>query len=139
MTASILLLALLGSPHFTVTAAYQPPARAGADGAIAVSFAALDPDVRVNLEPAPRLRLEPAQRVLLDKQKPAPSTVPVFDPDTARYVDAGKPVTFPVALAPGAPKGTQAVKASLVFFYCSKRESWCRRGSDEIEVLVSVP
>jgi len=49
------------------------------------------------------------------------------------------PVTFPVALAPGAPKGTQTVKANLVFFYCSKREGWCRRGSDELEVLVSVP
>lgn len=127
------------SPHFTLTASFVAPAGAGAQGAIAVTFLPLDPDVKVNQEPAPRLKLDPAQRVLLDKQKPAPARMPVFDPDTARYFDAKTSVLFPVAWVPGAPKGAQLVKGSVVYFYCSKREGWCRRGSEPIEVPVTVP
>jgi hypothetical protein len=30
------------------------------------------------------------------------------------------------------------VKASVVFFYCSSREAWCRRGSADVVIPVSV-
>jgi hypothetical protein len=126
-----------GTPHFTVTATFVKPPQAGANGAIAVTFIPLDPDVHVNLEPAPRLKLDAAQRVLVDKQPPAPPHVPTFDPETARYVDPKLPVSFPVAWAPGAPKAFQTVKAVLTYFYCSKREGWCRKGTADVEVPVT--
>jgi hypothetical protein len=44
-----------------------------------------------------------------------------------------------VAFAAGAPKGDKTVKATVVYFYCSSREGWCRRGSADVEVPVSVP
>ncbi len=141
----ILLVALvpaatLAAParHFEVTAAFTPPRAASRDGAVAVTFLAVDPDLKVNENPAPRLKLDLAQTVLVDKQPPAANQVPDYDPLTTRYLDPAQPVLFPVAIAPAAPQGTHEVKASVVFFYCSTREAWCRRGSADISIPVTV-
>ena len=77
--------------------------------------------------------------VLVDRQAPPPRRVPVYDPLTARYVDLSKPVRFPAALAPTAPSGSQTVEAQVVYFYCSVREAWCRRGTADVEITVAVP
>lgn len=124
--------------HFEVAASFVPAKKAGGDASVAVSFVPLDPDVRVNESPAPRLKLDLAQAVLIDRQAPTPGNVPDFDPLTARYLDLAKPVLFPVAVGPAAPKGEQLVKGSVVYFYCSKREAWCRRGTTEVEIPVTV-
>lgn len=126
-------------PHFDVSATFVPPAAKGADAAIAVSLAALDPDVRVNEEPAARLKLDPVQNVLVDRQKPAPSRPEAFDPESAKYLDLSAPLLFPVAVSPTAPKGEQTVKATVTYFYCSKREGWCRKGTAPVDVAVTVP
>jgi hypothetical protein len=125
--------------HFDVVASLLPPRKPGGLARVAVSFRALDPDVRVNESPAPRLKLDLAQFVLLDKQPPPPSQVPDYDPLTSKYLDLEHPVLFPVAIAPAAPRGEQLVKASVVFFYCSQREAWCRRGTAEVQIPVRVP
>ncbi len=124
--------------HFDVVASFVPARKPGAPARVAVSFRALDPDVRVNESPAPRLKLDLAQFVLVDKQPPASSQVPDYDPLTARYLDLAHPVLFPVAIAPAAPRGEQLVKANVVFFYCSQREAWCRRGTAQVEIPVNV-
>jgi hypothetical protein len=145
MVRTALLLALLpaavlgaSARHFDVEASFEPSRKAGAPGAVAVSFRALDPDVKVNESPAPRLKLDLAQTVLVDRQAPAPAQVPDYDPLTARYLDTTHPVLFPAAIAPGAPKGEHAVKASVVYFYCSTREAWCRRGTVDVQIPVTV-
>jgi hypothetical protein len=139
--ASLLLLAALGAAprHFEVAASFEPPKKAGAPAHVAVSFSPLDPDVHINEEPAPRLKLDISQAVLVDKQAPAPDKAAEWDPDNPRYLDLGRPVKFPVAIAPAAPRGGQTVKGTVVYFYCSSREGWCRRGMADVEVLVSVP
>jgi hypothetical protein len=107
---------------------------------VVVTFRALDADVRVNQTPAPRLRLDLTQAVLVDKQAPASSQVPDYDPLTARYLDTARPVSFPVEIAPTAPKGAHEVKASVIYFYCSTREAWCRRGTAEVLIpAINVP
>src|SRR5207247_3228032 len=134
------LVAGAASPkHFDVAASFVPPAKPCAAGVIAVSFLARDHDVHITEEPAPRLKLDPEQSALLDKQPPPPKPAPVNDPEATRYLDLTKPVRFPVAFAPNAARGAQTVKASVVFFYCSQREGWCRRGTADIEVGVTVP
>jgi hypothetical protein len=132
--------AALAAParHFDVTAAFTPAKKAAANATVAVTFRPLDPDVKVNETPAPRLELDLEQAVLVDKQAPPSSQVPDYDPLTARYLDAAKPVLFPVAIAPTAPKGAHEVKASVVYFYCSTREAWCRRGTADVLVPVTV-
>ena len=125
-------------PHFEVAAAFVPAKKPGANASVAVTFQPLDPDVRVNESPPPRLKLDLLQAVLLDRQPPAPSNVPDYDPSTAKYLDLARPVLFPVTLAKGAAKGDHVVKGSVVFFYCSQRENWCRRGTAEIEIPVTV-
>ena len=143
-----LLLSLLVVPvalgagpqkHFELLASFEPPETVGGDGAVAVTFRALDPDVRLNETPAPRLKLDLTQDVLVDRQDPAPRSLPAFDPLTARYLDLAEPVRFPVAISPTAPAGVQRVEAQVVFFYCSVREAWCRRGTADVEVAVTVP
>jgi len=123
--------------HFSVSAAFRAPAKPAGLGAVAVTFTPQDPDVHINEEPAPRLKLDPAQTLLADKQAPPAHKIPVFDPETAKYLDTTFPVSFPVAWADKPPKTAQTVKASVVYFYCSKREGWCRKGTSE--VLFSVP
>ena len=145
MTITLLFLLVLGPQaaqppvpeHFTVSASFTAPAKAGEPGAVAVTFAAKDPDVQINEEPAPRLKLDPAQRVLLDKQPPPPAHIAPFDPATVRYLDTTFPVSFPVAWAGKPPASRETVKAEVVYFYCSKRDGWCRKGS--APVTVSVP
>ena len=137
-----LLVAVLAvtpvSRHFDVVAVFEPPTKAGGEGAVAVSFRALDPDVKLNETPAPRLKLDLVQAVLEDRQPPAPASAPDYDPATARYLDTQKPVRFKVAVSKAAPKGAQEVKASVVYFYCSTREAWCRRGSADVLIPVTV-
>jgi hypothetical protein len=132
--------ALLGGSlrHFEVTADFVPARKAGAPASVAVTFRALDPDVKVNATPAPRLRLDLAQAVLVDKQAPPSGQVPDYDPLTARYLDLSRPVLFPVEVAKGAPRGEQEVEASVVYFYCSTREAWCRRGTVDVSIPVRV-
>lgn len=128
-----------GPRHFDLLASWEPPAVGGEDGTVAVSFRALDPDVKLNETPAPRLKLDLMDAVLVDRQPPAPRRVPVYDPLTAKYLDLDEPVRFPVALSPTAPRGSQTVQAEVVYFYCSVREAWCRRGTADVEITVAVP
>lgn len=131
-------LALFAAPpqHFTVTATFVPAPKAGGESAVAVTFVPLDPDVRINEEPAARLKLDPGQTLLVDKQRPPQGAVKNYDPDTATYLDLSRPVSFPVAHAKGAPKGPHTLVASVTYFYCSKREGWCRKGTTEVEFVV---
>jgi hypothetical protein len=128
------------SSHFEVSAAFVPAAKPGADGAVLVFFTPRDPQVQVNREPAPHLKLDPEQRVLVDRQPPRDrGQASTFDPAQAKALDPEQPVRIPVALDPVAPRGTHAVKASVHYFYCSKREGWCRKGKNEVEISVRVP
>ena len=143
MTGSAPLLLLLalapGKESFDVQAIFVAPTKAGASPAIEVTFVSKDPEVHINEEPAPRLKLDIAQSVLVDKQPPLRTRTAPYDPSAARYLDLSRPLKFPVAFALTAPKGAQTVGATVTFFYCSRAEGWCRRGSEEVEVPVTVP
>jgi hypothetical protein len=127
-----------GPQHFVLEASFVAAPKPGANAAIAVSFRALSPDVQVDESPPPRLKLSLEQKILVDKQPPPPTHIKPFDPETAKFLDLAVPVTFAVAVAPGAPKGAQTVKAAVTYFYCSKTEAWCRRGSTDVDVSVLV-
>jgi hypothetical protein len=132
---TLLPAALVAGPpaHFDVQASFVPPSKPNANAMIAVFFTAKDADVRINEDPAPRLKLDPAQAVLA--LKPA-DKIETADPGTTRYLDLTAPVRFPVTLGTAASKGTHVVKASVAYFYCSKREGWCRKGTTDVEVPV---
>lgn len=136
--AATRLLAQAGPSHFSVSAAYAPPAKGEKDGAVEVTFSPTDPDVNINEEPSARLTLDPAQTILVDRQPPAKLAMAV-DPATAKYIDLGRPVRFAAALHPKAAKGTHDVKGKVVYFYCSKKQGWCRRGSADVSFAVTVP
>jgi hypothetical protein len=143
VSAAILASLALGAgsaraDRVIVSASYVPPAKAGAAGAVAVVFDTKDPDVHVNRDPAPRLALDAEQRVLVDKQPPRARRGGSADVEAAGFYEAGTPVTFAVAVAPGAPKGEHDVKGTVTYFYCSKRDGWCRKGTSELEIPVSV-
>jgi hypothetical protein len=123
--------------HFTVSGAYVSPAKPKATGNVVVTFLPNDPDVKVNEEPAPRLKLDPEQTVLVDRQPPAPRRGE--SGGEPKYLDTSLPVAFPVALSPKAPKGEHPVKGTVTYFYCSKREGWCRKGTAEVAFTVAVP
>jgi hypothetical protein len=125
------------SPHFDVSAAYEAPAKKGAPANIVFEFKKKDPDVNINEEPAPRLKF--AAGSVLVAQKPPKSSGVIPDPATAHYIDLSKPVRIPVTTALDAPKGLSTVKTTLSYFYCSKRENWCRKGTADFDLAVVLP
>jgi hypothetical protein len=131
------LSVLSSSTYYSLTATFEPAAKGKTDASVAITFSPTQPDLKLNEQPAPRLNLDPAQVVLEDRQPPR-STAAV-DPDTVKAIDVSQPVRFPVALRAKAPRGDSVVTGSVVYFYCSKREGWCRRGNTEVEFPVTVP
>jgi hypothetical protein len=135
-----LVVALLQAPaapaYVKVSASYLPPA-SGVDPAVAVTFAPADANIRVNEDPAPRLKLDGAQQVLAEK--PVARRPPAPAPGQPRYLDPSLPVTFPVKIDTRAARGEHTVKATVTYFYCSKSEGWCRKGTADVDVAVRVP
>jgi hypothetical protein len=122
--------------YVKVSASYRPPAR-GADPAVAVLFTPADVNITVNEDPAPRLKLDAAQEVLAEK--PSPARKAATPPGKPRYLDTLVPVTFPVKLGARAARGDHTVKATVTYFYCSKSEGWCRKGTADVDVPVRIP
>jgi hypothetical protein len=125
------------SPHFEVGAAYEAPAKKGAPSHLVFEFKRKDPDVNVNEEPAPRLKFGPGSPLVAPSPPKSSGVIP--DPADARYLDLSKPVRIPVTLAPSAAKGLATAKTTLSYFYCSKRENWCRKGTAEFDLPVVLP
>jgi len=113
---------------FEVSAQFRPGKAAGA-GEVAVTFATKDPDVHLNTTPPPRLKLDVTQKVLGDKPGARPSV------GTEKYLDTTFPVVFPVTILTPL-RDEQTVKGALTYYYCSKREGWCRKGSADVEIPV---
>jgi len=128
-----------GTPeHVKVTASYLAPA-SGTEAAVVVQLTPVDPHVRVNEDPAPRLKLDAAQQVLEEKAVPRRAPAPAPAPGEARYLDPILPVSFPVKVNARAARGEHTVKATVTYFYCSKSEGWCRKGSEDVDVPVRIP
>jgi hypothetical protein len=125
------------SQHFDVAAAYEAPAKKGAVANIVVEFKKKDPDVNINEEPAARIKFAPGSP--LAAPPPPKSSGEIPDPSKAHYIDLSKPVRFPVTVVPGAAKGLSTVKTTVSYFYCSKRENWCRKGTAEFDLAVVLP
>jgi len=133
---------LEGAPkptHFDVTATFTPALR-NASGEVAIQFVAKDPDVKVNEVPAPRLKLLAGPATVAAPVRPAPpAKAGPAGVGPGSYLDLTLPVTFPVTLAPGTPRGSHDAKGTVTYFYCSKREGWCRRGTAEVAFPIIVP
>ena len=119
--------------HFDVTASFNP-ARRKAPAEVAIQFVARDPQVKINEVPAPRLKLDAGPAAVIP-----PATPKAGVPGAAHYLDLTLPVTFPVTLAPGTPRGTHEVAGTVTYFYCSKREGWCRKGTTDVAFPIAVP
>lgn len=122
------------SPHFDVTAGYEAPVKKGAPAHIVFEFKKKDPDVNINEEPAPRLKFAAGSPLVAPAPPKSSGAIP--DPATAHYIDISKPVRIQVTQAPDATKGLSTVKTSLSYFYCSKRENWCRKGTADFDLAV---
>ncbi len=124
--------------HFDVTATFTP-ARRNAAAEVAIQFVAKDPDVKVNEVPAPRLKLEAGPATVVPPARPAAKAMGgPAGVGPGNYLDLTLPVTFPVTLAPGTPRGSHDAKGTVTYFYCSKREGWCRRGTAEVAFPITV-
>lgn len=135
---AVVVFAAAAASQVGVEARFLPPAGAGADAAVSVTFAPREAGIVVDEKPAPRLSLDPTQTVLVDKQPPRTSSGGEVDPSQAKYLDPQVPVRFPVAIAPGVPRGTHTVKGTVTFYFCSKAEGWCKKGVSEIALDVTV-
>ncbi|HEY7412788.1 MAG TPA: hypothetical protein VII13_18755 [Vicinamibacteria bacterium] len=129
---AVIALLAAGTPDVAVSASFVPPAGKGKPAVVAVHFAPRNPDIHVNEDPAPRLKLDAAQTVLVER--PASAARPPGKPGQARYLDTTFPLTFPVSWS-GEP--APAVKGAVTYFYCSKRDGWCRKGTADVSIPVA--
>ena len=138
IAGAVLAVLLLDGPtpprHFTVTASYNPPRRKG-PAEVAVQFVALDPEVKINEVPAPKLKLDAGPASVI----PPAAAAKTAAPGAGHYLDLTLPVTFPVNVAPGTARGSHDVTGTVTYFYCSKREGWCRKGTTDVAFEVAVP
>jgi hypothetical protein len=125
------------SQHFDVSAAYEAPAKKGATPSIVVEFKRKDPDVNINEDPAARIKFAPGSPLVAPAPPKSSGVIP--DPAQAHYIDLSKPLRFPVTVAPAAAKGLSTVKTTVSYFYCSKRENWCRKGTADFDLAVVLP
>jgi hypothetical protein len=141
LAGAVLNLFLLdGAPrptHFQVSATYNPPRRK-APGEVAVQFTATDPEVKINETPAPRLKIDSGPATVAVAAAPA-RTGGGGAQGPGHYLDLTLPVTFPVTVAPGTPRGTHEAAGTVTYFYCSKREGWCRKGTAPVAFTIAVP
>jgi hypothetical protein len=143
LLAAVVLSAFLsdGAPrpvHFDVTASYNP-ARRKAPAEVAVQFVAKDPEVKINEVPAPRLKLDAGPATVIAPPAPARAAGAGAGPGPGHYLDLTLPVTFPVTVAPGTAKGAHDATGTVTYFYCSKREGWCRKGTTALAFPIAVP
>ena len=125
------------SQHFEVSAGYEPQAKKGMPSYVVFEFKKKDQDVNINEEPAPRLKFAAGSPLVAPLPPKSSGITP--DPANARYLDLAKPVRFAVSSAPNAPKGLSTVKTTVSYFYCSKRENWCRKGTADFDLGVVLP
>ena len=127
-------------PHFDVRASFQEPRRGG-PAEVAVQFVAKDPDLKINGIPAPRLKLAsgPATVVPPPVKPSAAAKDGGSGSEPGNYLDLTLPVTFPVRIDPAAGGGSHDAKGTVTYFYCSKREGWCRKGTAEVAFPIAVP
>jgi len=128
---------LMTTQHFEVTAAYEAPAKKGAPGNLVFEFKQKDPDVYINEEPAPRIKFAAGGPLIAPPPPKGSGVIP--DPANVKYLDLAKPVRFAVTPAPDAARGMSRVKTTLSYFYCSKRENWCRKGTADFDLAVVLP
>ena len=127
--------------HFDVNAEFRA-ARRNAPAEVAVQFVATDPDVKINEFPAPKLKLTAGPATVI---VPPKATAPAADKgaptgsEPGHYLDLTLPVTFPVTLDAAATRGAHDGKGTVTYFYCSKREGWCRKGTAEVAFPIAVP
>lgn len=126
-----------GHEHVGLAASFERNA-SGGEADIVVRFMPLEAAIQVNADPAPRLTLDAQQRVLDESARPVPPPPRAAFPN-GRYVDTQHGARFPVRVSVAAPKGRHSVRASVLYFYCSQAEGWCRRAQDDVEVSVTVP
>jgi hypothetical protein len=128
------VLAGANSTDFSVGATFVAAKKKSAPASISILFKPASPDVRINAEPGPRLKLDPGQKVLTYTPPPGVMAPPSFDPAFAKYLDLSKPLSFDVTHVPGT--GKKWIDGSVVYFYCSKKEGWCKKGTSSFEVSV---
>jgi hypothetical protein len=126
-----------GSEHVGLAASLERKA-SGGEADVVVRFMPLDAPIHVNADPAPRLTLDAEQRVLDESQRLPPPPPRAAFPN-GRYVDTQAGVRFPVRVSRTAPPGRHTLRASVLYFYCSQAEGWCRRAHDEVELSVTIP
>jgi len=77
--------------------------------------------------------------VAVPARPPAPAKGGPAGAESGRYLDLTLPVTFPVTLGSGTPRGSHEARGTVTYFYCSKREGWCRKGTAEVAFPITVP
>ncbi len=63
---------------------------------------------------------------------------PIFKKNKNLYLATSSPVIYTFIAKEGVGPGTQTLKGSFRYFYCSDKEGWCNRHVQPIEVLVEI-
>ncbi len=105
--------------------------RAGSKGTILVSFTPAD-GIHVTADPPVAVRIE-RNRLIRLHGRPDIST----DKDTG-FLSTTSPVEQAFSVSRAATPGAHQVKGTIVYYFCSDTEGWCRKQSQAVTFTLNI-
>jgi hypothetical protein len=103
----------------------------GGTGSFVISFRPAD-GIHINGEPPAHIVLEDTVLLLL-----ADDVEQDVDEET-EYIDERVPVRQGFSVSDKAPPGMHTLGGSVVYYYCSDEEGWCRKFIQPLEITLTV-
>jgi hypothetical protein len=88
--------------------------------------------IHVTIDPPVEIRVEPKRTFLLNGESKRP-----VDKNSG-YLSSTEPVVQRFSLSRKAQPGKHVLRASIVYYFCSDDEGWCRKFSMPIELNLTV-
>ena len=85
------------------------------------------------------INTDPEFELLLEKQSVFEITGnPRYTKNKKGYLETKKPIEFTFKAKNGTMLGRQTLRGKLNYFYCSDKDGWCNRCTEQIEIIVEV-
>lgn len=113
------------------TALANTDVKAGGNGTILISFVPVD-GIHINADPPVRAKIQ-KNRLLSLKGDPDIS----IDKESG-YLSTSTPVKQRFAVSSKATPGEHTVKGTIIYYFCSDTEGWCRKFSQPMTLKLSI-
>ena len=103
----------------------------GGKGTILMSFTPID-GIHINTDPSITVKLEKNRLISLQGE-------PDFDTDKeSGFLSTSTPVEQQFRVSQKAKSGEHTIKGTIVYYFCSDTEGWCRKLSQPVTLMLNI-